>query len=337
MSTLQKIANTFVAASTAMRPTRLHVGVWVVAIGLLGCAGPEPGPTPEQQPQVDHAAPLRSLPQVTDLPPDYRSVGELAGRGMFYAAGDRPAFRIDDGNHYHGYDGPGVWAKDGKGARTQGILYGVEDGAIVSAGYLIRQADFVSGKSFHGLTLRGLDFPVAHSMTVDLIEGETADADQYLWLWHFSAPDDDAPPMLAAGQLPLASILPSEYEVVACDHYPETRFCDGMGRHFIDLPTTVTDPTFSRQPNVAGDDGVIYGEAAGKLIFIEYVFGQQDFVDGVSWPAAIPLGGLPIPPVDNVHMLHFGTDESTRGRYTVHMYFLPEETYLAWETEPSTL
>ena len=101
--------------------------------------------------------------------------------------------------------------------------------------------------------------------------------------------------MLAAGQLPLASILPSEYEVVACDHYPETRFCDGMGRHFIDLPTTVTDPTFSRQPNVAGDDGVIYGEAAGRLIFIEYVFGQQDFVDGVLLACCDTTGWSPYP------------------------------------------
>ena len=68
-----------------------------------------------------------------------------------------------------------------------------------------------------------------------------------------------------------------------------------------------------------GDDGVIYGEAAGKLIFIEYVLGQQDLVNGVSWSDAIPLGGIPIPPIDNVHILHFGTNESTSGRNTVHM------------------
>jgi len=335
VSTLQKIANPFVALQ-ALRPARVHVGAWVVAIGLLGCAGPEPAPTAEQQPEADDSA-LHRFSQVTDLPAVYRSVGELAGRGMFYAATDRPSFRIDDGNHYHGYAGPGVWAQDGKGVRTQGVLYGIDDGAIVSAGYLIRQADLVAGKSLHGLTLRELDLPVAYSMTVDLIEGETDDSNQYLWLWHFTPPDDAAPSMLTAGQLPLATSLPSEYEVVACDHEPETRFCPGMGRHFIDLPDPVTDPTFSRQPTAAGDDGVIYGEAAGKLIFIEYVFSQQDFVDGVSWPAAIPLGGLSIPPIDNVHVLHFGTGESTRGRYTVHMYFLPEETYLAWETEPSTL
>ena len=312
----------------------------VVAIGLLGCAGPEPAPPVEQQlePRAERSGPLSALPQVTDLPPEYSPVGKLAGQGTFYAAGGQASFRIDDGKHYHGYAGPGVWAEEGKGAHTQGVLYGVEDGAIVSAGYLIRQADLVAGKSLHGLTLRELDFPVAYSMTADLIEGETPDSNHYLWLWHFTRPDDVAPSMLTAGQLPSATSLSSDYEVFACDHEPETRFCPGMGRHFIDLPDPVTDSTFSRQPNVAGDDGVIYGEAAGKLIFIEYVFSQADFEAGISWSAAIPLGGLlRIPPIDNVHVLHFGTDESTRGRFTVHMYFLPEETYLAWDAEPSTL
>ena len=317
-----------------MNPARVYVGTWIVAIGLLGCAGPPPV---EPKPDVDRAAPLRSLPQATELPSDYRPIGELANREMFYAAGNQPAFRIDDGGHYHGYAGPGVWAKEPKGMRTQGLLYGVEDGAIVSAGYLIRQADLVAGKSFHGLTLRGLDFPVAHSMTVDLIEGETADADQYLWLWHFTPPDDAVPSMLTTGQLPLATSLPSGYQVVACDHEPETRFCPGMGRHFIDRSDPDGGPGVNRQPTSFGDDGVIYGEAAGKLIFIEYVFSQQDFVNGVSWSAAIPLSGLPIPPIDNVHVLHFGGAGSTRGSYTVHMYFIPEETYLAWDAEPSAL
>ena len=110
-----------------------------------------------------------------------------------------------------------------------------------------------------------------------------------------------------------------------------------MGRHFIDRSDPDGGPGVNRQPTSFGDDGVIYGEAAGKLIFIEYVFSQQDFVNGVSWPAAIPLGGLPIPPIDNVHVLHFGPGGSTRGSYTVHMYFIPEEIYLAWVTEPSTL
>ncbi len=161
-----------------MKPARVYLGTWVVAIGLLGCAAQEPDPPVEPRPDGDRDAPLRSLPQVTELPSDYRPIGELADRGMFYTAGDRPAFRIDDGGDYHGYAGPGVWAQDPKGTRTQGLLYGIEDGAIVSAGYLVRQADLATGKSFHGLTLRELDFPTAHAMTVDLIEGETAEANQ---------------------------------------------------------------------------------------------------------------------------------------------------------------
>ena len=156
-------------------------------------------------------------------------------------------------------------------------------------------------------------------------------------LWHFTTPATNAPAMLAHGELPLVTSLPSEFEVFACDHIPESRFCPGMGRHYIDLTPPVTDPSFSRQPNSIGDYGVIYGEAADKLIFIEYVFGQQDLVDGVSWPQVIPLDNLPIPPIDNVHVLHFGTDGNARGRYTVHMYFIPEQQYLAWEMEPSTL
>ena len=316
---------------TTMKPARVYLGAGVVVVGLLGCAGPPPV---EPQPDVDRAAPLRSLPQATELPSDYRPIGELANRGMFYAAGNQPAFRIDDGGHYHGYDGPGVWALDPKGTRTQGLLYGIEDGAVISAGYLIRQADLAAGKSFHGLTLRELDFPVAHAMTIDLIEGGTADDNQYLWLWPFTPPEGTVQPMLATGQLPSATSLPSGYTVVACDHIPTTRFCPGMGRHFTATP--VTDPTFSRQPTATGDDMVIYGEAAGKLIFVEYVFGQADLATGMSWPA-IPLSGLPVPPIDNVHILHFGTAESASGRYTVHMYFIPEETYLAWDVEPSAL
>ena len=317
-----------------MSSARVHIGTWVIALGLLGCAGPAPDPPVERQGDLERAAPPHSLPQVGALPSAYGPIGALADRGMFYAAGERPAFRIDDGGHYHGYDGPGVWAQDLKGTRTQGLLYGVEDGAIVSAGYLIRQADLAAGKSFHGLTLRELDLPVAHSMTVDLLEGDTADANRYLWLWHFSPPEGVVPPMLTSGQLPSATSLPSGYMVVACDHLPETRFCPGMGRHLTAMP--ITDPTFSRQPTATGDASVIYGEAAGKLIFIEYVFSQADLATGMSWPA-IPLSGLPIPPIDNVHVLHFGTAQSASGRYTVHMYFLPEETYLAWDVEPSTL
>ena len=78
-----------------------------------------------------------------------------------------------------------------------------------------------------------------------------------------------------------------------------------MGRHFTDL-----------------------SKPAGRL--------PSSRAEGVSWPE-MPLYHLPIPPIDNAHVLHFGRAGSLSGRYTVHMYFLPEETYLAWETEPPQL
>ena len=312
---------------------RGHCAASIIAVALVGCAESEELGQPSvavQEPEPEQPAGLRSLPQVTELPSDYRPLGELGGRGMFYAAGDQPAFRIDDGDHYHGYDGPIVWAKDPKGTRTQGVLYGVEDNAIVSTGYLIRQVDLVAGKSFHGLTIRELDFPAAHSLTIDLVEGETEESNQYLLLLHFLPAEGEVQPMLPTGQLPSVESLPGEFVVFACDHLPETRFCPGMGRHYTD-PTSV-----SRLADASGNEGVIYGEAAGKLIFIEYVFTQEDLQAGISWPA-MPLSDLPIPPIDNVHVLHFGRPGTTNGRYTVHMYFLPEETYLNWETEPETL
>jgi hypothetical protein len=222
-----------------------------------------------------------------------------------------------------------VWAKESMERRTQGLLYGIEDGSVVSAGYLIRQADLITGKSFHGLTLRELDLPPARRMTVDFVPGEAPEMNQYLLLWHFVPDDDSDRPMFSSGQLPSITHLPDGFVVFACDDYPEA-FCPSMGRHYTD-PNSV-----HRVPDADGDEGVIYGEAADKLIFIEYVFTQEELAAGVSWPA-MPLDGIPIPPLDNVHVLHFGSPGSIEGRYTVHMYFLPEETYLAWDAEPATL
>ena len=302
-------------------------------------SAPEPG-TVESQRQTE-ASPSGagrgvSLPAATALPAGYSSIGELAGRGELFAAGGQAAARLHDGNHYHGYDGPLVWAIEGEGTRTQGLLYGVEVGVIVSAGYLIPQEDLATGRSFHGMTLREIDLPVAHSMTVDLIPGDTPEAGQYLFLWHFTPPSDASEPALEVRDLPLLASLGDAYTVVACDHLPDTRFCPGMGRHYTDLSVPTGGPAFARQPDDTGTAGVIFGEAAGRLIFIEYVFGQADLISGMSWPA-IPIDGLAIPPIDNIHVLHFGTDESTTGRYTVHMYFLPEDVYLDWEDEPESL
>jgi hypothetical protein len=72
------------------------------------------------------------------------------------------------------------------------------------------------------------------------------------------------------------------------------------------------------------------------VVVIEYIFSPEDFAAGASWPA-LPLDGVPIPPIDNVHILHFNGADGAPGRFTAHMYFIPEEIYLAWEKEPTGL
>jgi hypothetical protein len=303
--------------------------IWAcVAAALAVWIAPGTSVAAQQDLGASSAVSPPSLPKVTELPKGYYRVAELADRGVFYAAG-APLFRIDDGNAHHGFAAIATWSKTGTNGpkRTQGMIYGVERGTITSAGYLIRQADLVASKSFHGLALRELPFPGAHYMTIDLIKGATPDSNQYLWLWHFVPQQGQARPMLPAGKLAPVTSLPQTFSVTACDTFPKS-FCPQMGRHHRDLSTSGR-----RLPDAIGDDSVWYGEAAGKLVFIEYIFKQEDFAAGSTW-SAIPLDGLPIPPIDNVHILHYN---GTPGTFTAHMYFIPEQTYLAWVTEPPSL
>ena len=81
---------------------QLRMFLWccVIAVAHVGCTASDDLSEPVavvQEPVGEHVASLQPLPQVTALPLEYRPVGELAGRGMFYAASDQPAFRIDDG------------------------------------------------------------------------------------------------------------------------------------------------------------------------------------------------------------------------------------------------
>ena len=274
---------------------------------------------------------LRTLPLVSDLPSGYRPIGPLNGRGTFYALGDA-RHRVDDGDMHHGLPATVAWAANPKDeqARTQGLHYGVENGRIVSAGYIIRQADLVAGKSFYGLPLRELDFPAAHALTVEPLEGDAAEPGQYLWLWHFLPQSDRARPMLRSGELQQVTRLSPAFTIVRNEAYVED-FYPRMGRHRRDASTPR-----NRMPAATENDSVWYGEAAGKLIFIEYIFSQQDFASGASW-LFLPLDGVPIPPIDNVHLLHYNGARPDAGLYTAHMYFLPEERYLSWDVEPTIL
>ena len=138
----------------------------VGALGVTSCGGF----VPEEVDSLPEAAvPARPmLPSGEALPAHYGSVGDLAERGEFYASGGETELREHDGSHYHGYDGPLVWADEGPGSGSQGLVYGVEDGVVVSAGYLLAQDDLAAGRSFHGMTLREMDLPAVRSMTVDL-------------------------------------------------------------------------------------------------------------------------------------------------------------------------
>ena len=304
-----------------------HRGLWVslLSVGAWIAAAAAQQPT-----SADRGALLRALPQVSELRPDYRPVGTLAGRGLFYAAGTS-LHRTDDGDAHHGLPATAAWAtkpKD-KNAQSQGAVYGVEDGRITSAGYVIRLADLIAGRSFHGLTLRELPFPPAHYLTIDFMKGDTEDSNRYLWLWHFVPRQDRVGPMLRAGELPSVTNLPRTFAVLRNAEYPND-FYPRMGRHHRDFATPA-----NRLPSAVGDDSLWYGEAAGKLIFIEYIFTQQDFAAGASW-SYIPLNRVPIPPINNLHILHYNPAKpSLSGTFTTHMYFIPEETYLAWDKEPS--
>jgi hypothetical protein len=210
------------------------------------------------------------------------------------------------------------------------VLYRVDGGAITAAGYLIRQSDLVSGKSFRGLNLRGLPFPAARSLTIDLIKGATPGESQYLWLWHFVPQPGDARRMLPRGELPSLTPLSNQFTVIGADAHPKG-FYPRMGRHHRDR----SHPD-RRLPGAAGDESILYGEAAGKLVFLEYIFRHEDFAAGVSWPT-ISLDTRPVPPLDNVHIMHYEATADASAYFTVHMYFVPEETYLTWETEPQTV
>ena len=311
-------------------PSRPPLAVWVGVVAVVASAAVLGAGAAGSQSDVARAELLRVLPRAAELPPAFRAAGELAGRGVLYTVGGQLAHRRDDGGETHGSNSLPIWEQSEKADPTQGVLYGVRDGAVVSAGYLIRHADIAAHKSFRHLSLRGLDFPAPQHLTIDFIEGETTSAGRHLLLWHFAPLEGPAMPTLAAGALPPVTSLPSRFGLYACEQFPND-FCPRMGRHHRDLSMGANRP-----PDATGDHGVTYGEAAGRLIFIEHVLQQQDLLDGATWNP-IPLNGLPIPPIDNLHLLHYNGNDGPVGRYTAHMYFVPERTYLGWDKSPDKL
>ena len=309
---------------------RSPLAIWAAAAAVIGSAALLGAGASVGQSDAEGAALLQSLPRASELPPGFRAAGEVAGRGVFHTAGGRLAYRQDDGGGTHGSDSLPIWETSRKPDPTQGVLYGVEDGAVVSTGYLVRHVDIAGHKSFRHLSLRGLDFPAPQHLTIDFVEGATPDAGRYLWLWHFVPLEGAARPTLPAGSLPPVTSLPARFSLYACEQFPND-FCPRMGRHHRDLSRPPNRP-----PGATGDYGVTYGEAAGRLIFIEHVIQQQDLLAGATWNP-IPLNGLPIPPIDNLHLLHYNGADGPVGRYTAHMYFVPEQTYLGWEAAPGKL
>jgi hypothetical protein len=283
---------------------------------------------------ASQSAALSALPRASELPSDYRPVESLADRGRFYAPGGKAVFRPDDGGAHHGSGNTASWAallaKGVKSRGAEGVLYRVDEGAVTAAGYLIRQADLVAGKSFRGVTFGTLRLPAPQYMTIDFVKGATPEANQYLWLWHFVPQQGSARPTLRAGELPPVGSLPPRFAVIGADVYPNA-FYPRMGRHRREAATSG-----HRAPGASGDASILYGEAAGKLIFIEYTLSHRDFAAGTSWPA-MPLNGVPIPPIDNLHIMHYAATATAPEYFTVHMYFVPEEVYLGWDVEPPAL
>ena len=299
-------------------------GLVVAGALLCGAAALGTQPVAAQPSDPDRAAALQALPRVSDLPPEFRYAPELADRGVFLVGGGL-AFRRDDGGEHHGFDALRHWASDEKDDPTQGAVYKIEDGSVVAAGYLVRQADLVAGGSFRHLSLRELDFPAPQYLSVEFREAESTEANRYLWLWHFLPLAGSASPTVPAGTLPPVTSLPPRFTLFACAEYPND-FCPQMGRHFTDGSASAT-----RAPATTGDDGVIYGEVEGParlhrvrlpaagprrrgLLARAAPEQRADSAARQPAPAALRQPGRAAGDLHGAHVLHSREDLSRLGR-----------------------
>ncbi|MFC5469315.1 hypothetical protein ACFPPD_11335 [Cohnella suwonensis] len=73
--------------------------------------------------------------------------------------------------------------------------------------------------------------------------------------------------------------------------------------------------------------GPIYGVYKGKLVFIEYMVAQDDFIKGVSHPNLGGMKGLPSPSViqTDIEFQEHGHEGFEIPHYDIHAYFITDE------------
>lgn len=104
--------------------------------------------------------------------------------------------------------------------------------------------------------------------------------------------------------LPDASILPNNIVQVS-------PVVPAMGEHWADPSTLPLGP--------------IYCVHEGKIVCLEFMMSQEDFVSGKSWPTLAGMDGLPPVNHTNISFEAHGHEGFEVPHYDVHMYFLPPE------------
>ena len=79
----------------------------------------------------------------------------------------------------------------------------------------------------------------------------------------------------------------------------------------------------------AGDlpTGPIYGVYNGKLVFLEYMVAQEDFVKGINHANVSGMKGVPSPAVVqmDIEFQPHGHEGFEVPHYDIHAYFITEE------------
>ena len=83
--------------------------------------------------------------------------------------------------------------------------------------------------------------------------------------------------------------------------------------------------------------GPIYGVEQGKLVFIEQMIAQEDFVNGVNHIDIPGMKGLPSPPVQHtdIEYLDAGHPGFETPHFDIHHYFVTHEEHLKFSPVPT--